>query len=134
MTQLNIIIRKDSTQAIYEQIVSQIKEHIAKWILKENDALPSIRLLAKNLEVSVITTKRAYDELEREGLIVSVAGKGSYVSGLNKDSIKASYEDEIKVHLLEIKKLANASGMSISELRKLLEETVEWKHYSIIVT
>lgn len=122
---MNIIIRKDSTQAIYEQIVSQIKEHIAKGLLKEHDALPSIRLLAKNLEVSVITTKRAYDELEREGLIVSVAGKGSYVSGVNKDSIKASYEDEIKVHLQEVKKLANASGMSISDLKKLLEETFE---------
>ena len=54
-----------------------------------------------------------------------MAGKGSYVSGLNKDSIKASYEDEIKVYLLEIKKLANASGMSMSELRRLLEETLE---------
>lgn len=122
---MNIIIRKDSTQAIYEQIVSQIKEHIVKGFLKEHDALPSIRLLAKNLEVSVITTKRAYDELEREGLIVSVAGKGSYISGLNKDSIKASYEDEVKVHLQEIKKLVNASGMSISELEKLMEETFE---------
>lgn len=122
---MNVIIRKDSPLAIYEQIVSQIKEHISKGLLKEGDMLPSIRLLAKELEVSVITTKRAYSELELEGFIISVAGKGSYVSGLKKSAIQSNYKQEIKAHLEEIHRLADASGLDLETIRKMMED--EWK-------
>ena len=87
--------------------------------------LPSIRLLAKELEVSVITTKRAYSELELEGFIISVAGKGSYVSGLKKSAIQSNYKQEIKAHLEEIHRLADASGLDLETIRKMMED--EWK-------
>ncbi len=74
---MNIIISNSSGQPIYEQIVNQIKNMIISGELKEGDSLPSMRLLAKELRISVITTKRAYEELEREGFIVSITGKGS---------------------------------------------------------
>ena len=85
---MNIIISNSSGQPIYEQIISQIKAMIISGELKEGDALPSMRLLAKELRISVITTKRAYEELEREGFIVSITGKGSFVAGTNPDFIK----------------------------------------------
>lgn len=82
---MNIIISNSSDEPIYLQIVNQLKDQIVKGELSESEALPSIRNLAKELKISVITTKRAYDELEREGFIVTVAGKGSYVATINKD-------------------------------------------------
>lgn len=77
---MNIIISNSSATPIYEQIVSQIKDLIISGALKEGDALPSMRLLARELRISVITTKRAYEELERGGFIYSVTGKGSFVA------------------------------------------------------
>lgn len=77
---MNILIRNTSSTPIYEQIVSQIKAMIISGALQEGDALPSMRLLAKELRISVITTKRAYEELERDGFIFSVTGKGSFVA------------------------------------------------------
>ena len=77
---MKLIISNSSGQPIYEQIVSQIKALIIAGELKEGDALPSMRLLAKELRISVITTKRAYEELEREGFLVSMTGKGSFVA------------------------------------------------------
>lgn len=100
----------------------QIKEHISKGVLKEGEMLPSIRLLAKNLEVSVITTKRAYSELEQEGLIVSVAGKGSYVSDLNKNTIKNTYRADIQKHIKAIQELSNASGIELKAIIKMMED------------
>jgi len=85
---MNIIIANSSQNPIYEQIVIQIKTAIMKDELSQGDALPSIRGLAKELRISVITTKRAYEELERDGFIETVPGKGSYVSGQNKDLIR----------------------------------------------
>ena len=76
---MNIIIRNSNNQPIYAQIYTQIKDHILNGSLQEGDMLPSIRNLAKDLRISVITTKRAYDELEREGFIHTVAGKGCFV-------------------------------------------------------
>ena len=82
---MKIIIKPQGTLAIYEQIVNQLKNEIVTGGLKAGEALPSIRSLAGELEVSVITTKRAYEELEKEGLIRSVAGKGFYVCEYNQD-------------------------------------------------
>ena len=85
---MNIVISTNSSLAIYEQIVNQLKNAILNHELKAGEALPSIRMLAGSLEVSVITTKRAYEELEKENLIRSVAGKGFYVCDTNTDYLK----------------------------------------------
>ena len=87
---MNIIISNSSEKPIYEQITSQIKDYIIKGVLKEADILPSIRNLAKELKISVITTKRAYDELQKDGFITIVPGKGTYVSAQNKDLLRES--------------------------------------------
>ncbi len=85
---MKIIIKTQGTLAIYEQIVNQLKNAIVTGQMHAKEALPSIRSLASELEVSVITTKRAYEELEKEGLIYSVAGKGFYVSEYNTDYLR----------------------------------------------
>ncbi|MDR3587997.1 MAG: GntR family transcriptional regulator [Desulfosporosinus sp.] len=85
---MNIIIANSSPDPIYQQIVSQIKNLILKGDLTEAEALPSIRILAKELQISVITTKRAYEELERDGYIETVGGKGSFVSTQNKELLR----------------------------------------------
>ena len=85
---MNIQITNDGTVPIYEQIARQIKGMVLNGTLKEGDALPSMRLLAKELKISVITTKRAYEELERDGFIVSMTGKGSFVAGTDTELLK----------------------------------------------
>ena len=85
---MDIIISNSSGVPIYEQIEEQIKSQIMTGELAEGDALPSMRVLAKDLKISIITTKRAYEDLEREGFIESVTGKGSYVKGINSDIVK----------------------------------------------
>ena len=93
-----------STLAIYEQIVNQIKDAIIKKELKPGDGLPSIRSLAKELQISVITTKRAYEELEKEGLLKSVAGKGFYVCEYNTDFLKEKQAAMLENRLAEVLK------------------------------
>lgn len=117
---MKIIINNSSGQPIYEQIVSQIKSLIISSELNEGDALPSMRLLAKELRISVITTKRAYEELEREGFIVSFTGKGSYVATKNIDLIKEQHLKEIENHMMEIVKLSDACGLSLEELKEMM--------------
>ncbi|NLK65240.1 MAG: GntR family transcriptional regulator [Tissierellia bacterium] len=117
---MNIIISNTSGQPIYEQIVSQIKYMIITGELNEGEALPSMRLLAKELRISVITTKRAYDELEREGFIVSFTGKGSFVAGKNIDLIKEQLLKEIENHMQEIVKLSNSCGVKLDELIEMM--------------
>ena len=85
---MNIILSNSSGVPIYEQIEEQIKSQIMTGDLKEGDALPSMRVLAKDLKISIITTKRAYEDLERDGFIESVTGKGSFVKGINSDMVK----------------------------------------------
>ena len=85
---MDIIISNSSGVPIYEQIEEQIKSQIMMGELVEGDALPSMRLLAKELKISIITTKRAYEDLERDGFIESVTGKGSFVKGVNSDMVK----------------------------------------------
>ncbi|MDI9496496.1 MAG: GntR family transcriptional regulator [Bacillota bacterium] len=118
---MNIIISNSSGQPIYEQIVSQIKSMIISGQLKEGEALPSMRLLAKELRISVITTKRAYDELEREGFIVSFTGKGSFVAGKNLELIKEQLLKEIEDHMQEIVKLSKDCGLKLDELIEMMK-------------
>ena len=109
---LHIVISNQSGKPIYEQIVEQVKALIISGELKEGDALPSMRLLAKELRISVITTKRAYEELEREGFLYSQTGKGSFVAGKNTEVLKE--------HLQQAVKAAQLCGMGKEELLETL--------------
>lgn len=113
---MNIIIRNSNNQPIYEQIYTQIKDLILNGSLQEGDLLPSIRNLAKDLRISVITTKRAYDELEREGFINTVAGKGCFVAGTNRELIREENYKKIEAHMQAIRQLAGSCGLTSEEL------------------
>ncbi|HHV25564.1 MAG TPA: GntR family transcriptional regulator [Tissierellia bacterium] len=117
---MRILISNSSNEPIYEQISSQIKAMILKGGLKEGDMLPSIRGLAKDLQISVITTKRAYDELEREGFIESVQGKGSFVASQNKELMREMKLKIIEEKLQEVVKESNILGLSYSEVSEML--------------
>ncbi|MBU5293573.1 MAG: GntR family transcriptional regulator [Clostridiaceae bacterium] len=117
---MRILISNSSNEPIYEQISSQIKAMILKGDLKEGDMLPSIRGLAKDLQISVITTKRAYDELEREGFIESVQGKGSFVASQNKELMREMKLKIIEEKLQEVVKESNILGLSYSEVSEML--------------
>jgi len=122
---LNIIISNSSDKPIYEQIAEQIKNLIINGELKEGELMPSIRSLAKELQISVITTKRAYEELERSGYIVSVQGKGSYVSAQNKELLKEARLRIIEEKLAEAVSAAQVINMSLKELIEILEVLYE---------
>ena len=113
---MDVIISNASSQPIYEQIFTQIKNNIISGRLKEGDALPSIRTLAKDLRISVITTKRAYDELERAGYIYTVAAKGCFVAEKNIEVIREEQLKEIEEHLKKVSELAVACELSDGEL------------------
>lgn len=113
---MEIIIKNSSGQPIYEQIYSQIKNLILNGTLKEGEMLPSIRGLAKDLRISVITTKRAYDELEREGYVNTVGGKGCFVAGMNKELIREENLKKIEDHMQAILALAKSCGITNEEL------------------
>jgi GntR family transcriptional regulator len=117
---MDIIIRNSNNQPIYDQISSQIKNKIISGELKEGDALPSMRLLAKELRISVITTKRAYEELERDGFITSITGKGSFVASKNIDFIKEEYLRKIEMIMQEIVQLASSCSLNLEELTEML--------------
>lgn len=122
---MNLFIDNKSGTPIYDQIYSQIKSHIINGTLTEDEALPSIRNLAKDLRISVITTKRAYDELEREGFIYTVAGKGCFVAPKNVELLREENLKKIEAYMLEIKKLAiscNLSRQDILDMFTILEE------------
>lgn len=118
---MNIIISNTRGQPIYEQIYTQIRDQIILGDLVEGEALPSMRLLAKELRISVITTKRAYEELEREGYIVSMTGKGSFVAERNTELIKEEKLKSIERHIEQIIKDANTCGLSLEELIEMLK-------------
>jgi len=117
---LDIIISNASPKPIYEQITSQIKNLILNGTLKEGDALPSMRLLAKELRISVITTKRAYEDLERDGFIETVMGKGSFVAGRNIEFIREEQLRMAESHLQKAVEIAKSSGIALSELSEIL--------------
>ena len=110
---------------IYEQIVSQIKAKIIAGELREGDALPSMRLLAKELRISVITTKRAYEELEREGFIVSMTGKGSFVAGKDLEFVREEHLRQIEELMGRIVELATACDIGLDELTEMLRLSFE---------
>lgn len=118
---MNIHISNTSGQPIYDQIASQIKQQILSGLLNEGDALPSMRLLAKELRVSLITTKRAYEELEQEGFVVSVMGKGSFVASKNLDWVREEKLKQIEKLLAEVVKEARLCNVSEAELIAMLE-------------
>lgn len=117
---MNIIITNNSGQPIYDQIASQIKALIISGGLKEGEMLPSMRLLAKELRISVITTKRAYEELEREGFIISQTGKGSFVAGKNMELLREVQLQNIEQQLAQAVETARMSDISLEELQELL--------------
>ena len=117
---MQIYIDNRSGAPIYDQIYTQIKNQIINGDLQADEALPSIRNLAKDLRISVITTKRAYDELEREGLICTVAGKGCFVAARNQEWIREEMLRKIEEHLQQIATLATQAGISGEELCDML--------------
>lgn len=117
---MHIIISNSSEKPLYEQIIEQIKSLIMTGDLKEGDALPSMRLLAKDLRISVITTKRAYEELEREGFIVTVTGKGSFVAGANQELIREQHYRNMEEYLQKAVETARISGIALEELLEIL--------------
>jgi GntR family transcriptional regulator len=118
---LDIIISNSSPEPIYEQIVRQIRNQIITGQLLGDEPLPSIRNLAWQLQISVITSKRAYEELEREGLIVTVGGKGSFVSSQNKDTLREKRYEIIKEKLVCVVKEAKLLSISLQELEEMLK-------------
>ena len=118
---MNIIIKKQGTLAIYEQIVNQLKNAIVSNELHAGEALPSIRTLAKDLQVSVITTKWAYEELEKEGLIRSVAGKGFYVCEYNTDYLREKQLMMIEARFAEIIDDCKKAGLSSRDVIDMVE-------------
>ncbi len=117
---MDIILTNAGGQPIYDQIVSQVKAQILSGRLKEGDALPSLRALAKDLRISVITTKRAYEELEREGFIVSLTGKGSFVAGANTELIREEHLRRLEDHLREAVSLSHLCGLDLDGLTSIL--------------
>lgn len=117
---MNIIISNSDGRPIYEQIVFQIKNMIMSGKLKEGDSLPSMRFLAKELRISVITTKRAYEELEREGFIYTQTGRGSFVAGQNLEFVKEQKLKEVELHLQEAVKAAKLGALTKDEVMELL--------------
>ena len=118
---MKIVILPQGTMAIYEQIVNQLKNAIVTGELKAGEALPSIRSLAAELGVSVITTKRAYEELEKEGLIGSVAGKGFYVCEYNTDYLREKQLMMLEKRLGEVISEAKRAGLGCDELLEMVE-------------
>ena len=118
---MNIIISNSGDRPIYEQITAQIKAMIMNGQLKEGDALPSMRTLAKELRISVITTKRAYEDLERDGFITTVVGKGSFVKAADTSLVREERLKQIEELLGRAVVLAGESGIRKEEVLEILE-------------
>lgn len=122
---MNIIIKPQGTAAIYEQIVNQMKNAIITGELSAGEALPSIRALAASLEVSVITTKKAYEVLENEKLIRGVAGKGFYVCEYNPDYLKEKRYIDLEKRLEELLEDCKKAGMKKQDIIDIIETLME---------
>ena len=122
---MDIIIQNTSGKPIYEQITAQIKNQILSGALQAGDALPSMRLLAKELRISVITTKRAYEELERDGFIETVTGKGSFVATQNAELLREEALRRTEQALRGAVDTARQGGVTDSEVREMLELVLE---------
>ncbi|WP_294148861.1 GntR family transcriptional regulator [uncultured Clostridium sp.] len=122
---MNIIISNSSDRPIYEQIVSQIKNAIISGELEAGAPLPSLRYLARELRVSLISTKRAYEELEKEGFIESLQGKGSFVTGKNKELMKEEQFKKIEECLQDAVDMARVAHIPYEELKDVLAALYE---------
>ena len=122
---MNIIINHSSMVPIYEQIVDVVKTQIRKGELKEDENLPSVRMLAKELKISALTVKKAYDALEEEGFAITIHGKGTYITAANTELLLEEQKKEIE-HDLEIAiQKGRRCGISDEELKNLLELILE---------
>ena len=117
---MDIIIRNSGGVPIYDQITRQMKGLILRGELKEGEALPSMRLLAKELRISVITTKRAYEELERDGFLTTVPGKGCFVAPQNQETRREAVLCQIEEHLSHAVDAAKAGAVGLDELTEML--------------
>lgn len=122
---MKIIINNASMQPIYEQIVEQIKRQIVQQELAEGTPLPSVRALAKDLKISALTVKKAYDFLEEEGLIATVHGKGSFILGANPDLMEEESRREVEACMEQAVAKGRNCGMSDEQLREVLELLLE---------
>jgi len=122
---MHIHLSNASDKPIYEQITVQLKEAILANKLQAGDALPSIRALAKDLKISVMTTKRAYADLERDGFIETVAGKGSFVTERNQDFLREELLRQVQEHMQKAVKTAKTAGMTKEEIQELLSLILE---------
>ena len=122
---MNIVISNKDDRPIYEQITSQMKNMILSGKLEEGSQLPSIRALAKDLRISVITTKRAYEELERDGFIITVAGQGSYVAENNSAVIKEEKMKQLEENVRRLIEEAYNSGISKEEVKEIFDICLE---------
>lgn len=118
---MDMILSNSSGKPIYEQIADQVKEQIMTGALEAGDALPSMRLLAKELRISVITTKRAYEELEREGFLQNVPGKGCFVAPQNKELLREAQLRRVENHLTQAVEEARKGAISLGEMQEMLQ-------------
>ncbi|MBE5877591.1 MAG: GntR family transcriptional regulator [Lachnospiraceae bacterium] len=122
---MNIIINNSSMQPIYEQIVEQMKAEILKGDLVPDTMLPSVRTLSKDLRISALTVKKAYDALEQEGFVVTVHGKGSFVSSVNANLAIEQQRREVEKVMLEAIRMGRSCGMKNDEMKELFELMIE---------
>ena len=122
---MKIIINNSSMVPIYEQIMDQIKAQITAGGLKENDVLPSVRTLAKELKISALTVKKAYDNLEEEGYTVTVHGKGTYVAAANTERMREEQRREVETDLDKAVQKGRRCGLTDEEIRELFELIME---------
>ena len=118
---MKILISNSSSVPIYEQIKNSIIEQIMNEELKEDEALPSIRSLALDIHISVMTIKKAYDELEKEGYIITRQGKGSFVAPKNLEFVKERKQQEMEEHLEKAIEIANTLRISMNEVKELID-------------
>lgn len=122
---VNIVISNSSPKPIYEQITAQIKRMVLSGQLSPGEALPSMRFLAKELHISVITTKRAYEDLERDGYIETVPGKGCFVAEKNKEAAQQEHAQEVQQMLCQAAALAQTAGITLQEAQDMLNRAWE---------
>ena len=122
---MNIIINNSSMQPIYEQIVGQMKEQIMNGTLKQDAALPSVRTLSKDLRISALTVKKAYDALEQEGFVITVHGKGSFVAGVNPQIAIEEGRKEVEKALESAIRMGKSRGMTVEEMQELFSLIIE---------
>lgn len=122
---MNLIINHTSMEAIYEQIIAQIKAEVIEGRMTAGDALPSVRTLSRELKISALTVKKAYDNLEEEGLIVTVHGKGSFIAAANQELLMEERRKELEKELEAAVQKARTGGLTAKEIRESFEIIME---------